>query len=256
MGGTALSPIQPPAPLAVPVGTQPEARGEAASPLPQTLAAPQSPSPAMTSDVFFFFFFILKLPGIKKGNLKSQSITSAPSPPPNTALPRILTEALGGGSAPFRSQTSSPGWSLDPRPPGLGSQANPHPSRGPSLSPSTAFLGLPALCPASEATAKGAPALLCTPFSAVIANPDSFTIQMGVEDVGEAKALPDQREGKKASRILESQKPGRPLLPIQAFTLCLSWGVLKASSAQGPHPPNQTPIPAPSRAAAVSAGPG
>lgn len=80
----------------------------------------------------------------------------------------------------------------------------PHPSKGPSLSPPSAFWGLPALCPAGHPwpvfplpAFRGYCKRPSAPFlQPYIANPDSFTIQMGggrVEDVGEAEALPNLR---------------------------------------------------------------
>lgn len=104
--------------------------------------------------------------------------------PPTRPYPRPLTEALRGGRAHFSTQASS-----------RGSGVHFSPSRGPSLSPSTAFPGLPALCPAGypwpgspfelqRSLQKAPPPHPHPLLQPNIANPDSFTIQMGGGGVG------------------------------------------------------------------------
>ena len=96
-----------------------------------------------------FRSFISKLPGIKKENSKSYSF-ACPHPlhPPNTALSRLLTEALRGGSAHFGTQAGS---LLNPglRPPSLV-------SKGPDSTPKQGAFPWPSL-----SRPKASPRLAC-----------------------------------------------------------------------------------------------
>lgn len=220
----------------------------------------------MTSDVFPF-------QSSQELRRKIQSHIASPASPlppaPQTALFRLLTEALRGGSAPFGTRAGS---RLDPgpRPPSLVSQAQiPHPGRGasprPSLSthsrlgpacslPSQALLTRLPL-PDPEATAQVPPppfaALYCK--SGFLHNSDGGG---GVEeDGGEWRPSPS-RDRQRRPLDPWIRKRGNPALSSQASGLCLGWGPHGSIICPGPHPPNGTPIPTPSRDAAVSAGRG
>lgn len=118
----------------------------------------------------------------------------------------------------------------------------------PSLSPPTAFPGLPACPLPSSATltrlspyrfrghCKRPPhphrAPVCSS-TLQIRIPSQFRCRVGrgVEDVGEEKALHDQRQNEKASLNPRIRKRGSPLLFFQGSGLCLGWGVPEASFA-------------------------
>lgn len=135
----------------------------------------------------------------------------------------------------------------------------PHPNRGPSLSPPTSFLGLPALWPAGHPW-PALPSSLQSPLQKALrpllqrytANPDSFTIQMGGGCKG-GKGPPIPEVGREGLSISESEK-GVPSFPRQGLWSLSELGGPGSIICPRLPSPKSDPIPAPSQAAAVSAG--